>query len=151
MKKFLSLGIIVSMVMLCFCSCAMTIVPTEVSHTDCEGVFITIDSIDDGGDKPILNVTWHNTTEDTVVFGKAYTIEYLDGEQWKNIQIKDFAVIEIACILEPGDTVRQSYSTAYFNMLRSGTYRIKTEFYLQGDEPKSGITWAEFEQVKQGE
>lgn len=149
MKKILSLGVVVCMVLLCFCSCAMSILPTDVVYTDYEGVYITIDSIDESEDYPSLNVTWHNNTNHTVFFGKGYTIEYLDGEEWKNIQIVDFAVIEIACIIEPGETVEQSYSTKYFNMLRSGTYRIKVDFSLQSDDPVSGITWAEFELLKQ--
>lgn len=149
MKKMLSLALVLSMVILCFSGCSFTIQPTEEVYTDCEGVYITIDSIDESGDHPTLKVTWHNETEDTVLFGLGYTIEYLDGEEWKNIQITDFAIPEIACILGAGESGEQSYTTKYFNMLRPGTYRIKVEYNIQADQPKSGIAYAIFEQLKQ--
>ena len=148
MKKFVSISLVLAMVLLCFSGCALTIIPSDEIHTDYEGVYISISEIDNSGDAPVLVVTWHNDTDETVCFGVGYTIEYFDGGEWKNIQIADFAVIEIACILEPRESGEQRYSTKYFNMLREGKYRIRTEFYVQGDEPKSGTTWAEFEQVK---
>ena len=149
MKKVLSLILVVVTLALCLTGCSMSILPSDSIHTDVEGVYITIDSVDYSGDKPVLKVTWHNESESTIVFGLGYVIEYLDGEEWKNIQISDFAIPEIACMLEPGGVAEQSYTTKYFNMLRTGTYRIKVEFYLQGDEPTSGITFAKFEQLKQ--
>lgn len=149
MKRILSMSLVVATVLLCFSGCSMTIRTNDEIHTSYEGVYITVTSVDESGDKPILKVLWHNETESTVAFGLGYTIEYFDGEEWKNIQIVDFAVPEIACIIEPGKIAEKSYTTKYFNMLRSGTYRIKTEFYIQGDEPKSGVTFAEFEQLKQ--
>lgn len=149
MKKIISIALVLATVLLCFSGCAMTILPSDEIHTDGEGVYITIDSIDESGDHPILVVSWHNETESTVCFGLGYAIEYLDGDEWKNIQIVDFAIPEIACVLEPGQSCEKNYTTRYFNMLRCGTYRILTEFYLQSDEPKSGVTFAKFEQIKQ--
>ena len=149
MKRLLSIGLVIVMVMLCFSGCALSIRPSGEVYTDFNGVYITIDSVDDSGDTSLLIVTWHNETDSTIVFGMGYTIEYLDGEEWKNIRVIDFAIPEIARVLEAHQTVEHSYSTKYFNMIRSGTYRIRTEFYVEGDEPKSGIAWAEFEQLKQ--
>ena len=149
MKRSVSIALVLAMVMLCFSGCALTISPSGEIHTDYEGVYISISGVDDSGDAPVLVVMWNNYSDETIAFGMHYTIEYFDGEEWKNIQIADFAVIEIACILEPGHSGEHRYSTKYFNMLRPGSYRIRTDFYVQGDEPKSGSTWAEFEQSKQ--
>lgn len=148
MKRIISMCLILSAVLLCFSGCARAICPSDEIHTDYEGVYISIKEVDESGDFPILVVEWHNESDKTIAFGLGYTIEYLDKEEWKDITVSDFAVIDIACILEPGQSGEQRYSTKYFNMLRLGDYRIRTEFYVQGDEPISGITWAEFEQTK---
>ena len=107
--------------------------PTAEHYTDFEGVYITIESIENGQNGKVINAMWHNESDVTVCFGKGYTIEYLNGESWEDVQIVDFAIPEIACILDGGQTATESYRTQYFNMLRPGTYRIKTEFWIQDD------------------
>lgn len=144
MKRILSITLIILAVLLCFSGCVREYEPNDEIHTTCEGVFITVESIDESGKFPILEVVWHNETEKTVTFGLWYTIEYLNGGEWKNIQIADFAVPEIALMIEPDNTARESYTTKHFYMLRKGEYRIRTEFYIQGEEPVSGSTWASF-------
>ena len=148
MRKSVSISLVLAMVMLCFSGCALMISPSDEIHTDYEGVYISINGVDDSADAPVLVVMWHNNSEETVTFSLNYVIEFFDGEEWKNIQIADFAIIDIACVLEPGQSGEHRYSTKYFNMLRPGLYRIRTDFYVQGDEMKSGVTWAEFEQQK---
>ena len=113
-------------------------------YTDYEGVYITVN-----GSGPLLEgwieVEWHNETENEVTFGLGYTIEYCDNGEWVNIQITDFAIPEIACVLSPNSTSEERYSTKYFNMIREGDYRIKVEFYVQeGDRSVAGITYAPF-------
>ena len=73
----------------------------DESHTDYEGVYITIESIENGKNSHEIKVVWHNETENYISFGLGYTIEYLYGEQWVDVQIDDFAIPEIACSLEP--------------------------------------------------
>lgn len=145
MKKRISVALIPVLVMLCFSGCAMAYETSSDIHTDYEGVYITIDSVDESGDFPVLNVTWHNETDQTVTFGVGYAIEYLDEGEWKNILIYDFPIPEIACVLCPGETGVYNYTTKYFNMLREGRYRVRTEFYVPELQLGTKTTWAEFD------
>ena len=139
---FLALFLLVS----CLTGCTKVISPSDEVFTDYEGIYITIDSVDDGEKYPVLNVMWHNTTNLNAVFGMGYFIERLDEGRWVDVRVKDFAVIEIACILEGGDSGVQSYSTEYFNLMKSGIYRIRTEFYVHTEnESTVGVTYATFE------
>lgn len=134
-----------ALALVCFCGCERSLEPSDGIHTDYDGVYLTIDSIDADGDHPILNVTWHNETDQTVTFGLWYTIEYLDGDDWKNIQVAEYAVPEIACMLGPGERGAQSYTTKYFNILREGRYRVRTEFYIPELQVGTKSTWAEYD------
>ena len=145
MKKYALISLIIASVMLCFCSCSVSFVSDDSVHTSYDGVYITIDSIDTDGSDTTLNVSLHNETELDACYGLGYTVEYNDGGEWKNIQITDFAIPEIACILEAGGVHERSYSTRYFNMLREGSYRIKIDLYLtEGDESVTVSTFAVF-------
>lgn len=144
MKKLISTILILAVVLLCFSSCTSVYALSHSKYTDYEGVYITVK-----GSGPItegwIEVEWHNETENEVTFGLGYTIEYYEKDQWVNIQISDFAIPEIACILKPGESAEQRYSTKYFNMIREGDYRIKVEFYVQeGDHSVTGTTYAPF-------
>lgn len=144
MKKLISTILILAAVLLCFSSCTPVYAMSHGKYTDYEGVYITIKEfgpLTEGW----LAVEWHNETENEVTFGLGYTIEYYENDQWVNIQISDFAIPEIACVLDPGETVVQKYSTKYFNMIREGDYRIKVDFYVQdGDEFITATTFAPF-------
>ena len=145
MKKIISILLLLSLSMVCLCSCERSTRPIDGIYTDYDGVYLTIDSIDESGDYPVLNVTWHNETDQMVTFGLWYVVEYLDGDEWKNIQIADYAIPEIACMLAPGESGSQNYTTKYFNMLREGRYRVRTEFYIPELQVGTKNTWAEFE------
>ena len=128
----LFLGIIMSI--LGFISNYATFTPLNDSHTDYEGVYISIEQIVDFEGGKVVDVVWHNDSDETACFGLGYRVEYLDGEEWVDVQMEDFAVPEIACIVEPGKYGTQSYRLKYFNMLRPGTYRLITEFYIQNSD-----------------
>ena len=116
-------------------------------YTDNEGVYITIDSFTEGEDGRTVSVTWHNETERTVCFGLGYTVERLEGEEWVKTQVKDFAVPEIACILDPEKTAEQVYKLKYFNLYKQGKYRLYVNYYLQTDENSDSVmgeAYAEF-------
>lgn len=119
--------------------------PTEEHYTDYEGVYITIESINDADGGKVIDAVWHNETDKTICFGLGYTIEYLNGDGWESVQLTDFAIPELACILEGGRSGTQSYTTKYFNLLRPGTYRIMTEFYVQESDIGAQSTYALFD------
>jgi hypothetical protein len=123
------LGIIMSI--LSFFSTFSSFTPRSEVYTDYDGVYITIDEMETVEGEWIANVTWHNESDETVCHGLGYKVEYYNGESWENVQFVDVAIPEIACILEPGQSGMQTYRLKYFNFLRPGTYRIKTEFRIQ--------------------
>jgi len=144
-KKIISAFLLLSVIFLCFTGCERAYAPSLSKFTDYEGVYITIEEIEAEGLSENLKVVWHNETDLNVTFGLWYTVEFYDGAEWKNIQVTDFAIPEIACVLEPHSTVTQNYSTKYFNTLASGDYRIRVEFYISDESGSvSGTSYAPF-------
>ena len=123
------LGIIMSI--LSFFSTFSSYTPRNEAYTDYEGVYITIEEIKTVNGEKVADVVWHNESDETVCYGLGYKVEFYNGESWEDVQIVDFPIPEIACILDGGQTATEVYRTQYFNMLRPGTYRIKTEFWIQ--------------------
>ena len=144
MKKFISVILILAVSLICLSSCASYGRGDEV-YTTYGGVYITVDSIETGDSGAVINAVWHNESENYISFGLWYTVEYLDGEEWKNVQITDFAIPEIACTLESGREGEQSYSLKYFNTIRPGTYRLRVEFYIPELELGTQMAYATFE------
>ena len=149
MKKFLT--IILSMLCLfmgvCIASCSeggKAIIPTGNYHTDCEGVYLTIESIDNTGEDTKLNVEWHNETNYDVVYTLPYLIEYKNGEEWVNIQTEDsnYAYSEIA--IAPQSTKIQVYSTAGFDVSKMGTYRLRVNCEVMTNDNPTCNLWVEF-------
>lgn len=146
MKKVTSLVLMLTLVLM-LVGCTGEIVISEGEHfTDFDGVYITIDSVEGEGKEQQLVTTWHNESEKVVVFGYAYSIEYSKDGEWEQVLKKDFAVIEMACVVEPQNIAEMNYKTEYFNLSREGTYRLLVEFYVQTDivSMTHGTTYAEF-------
>ena len=145
LKKCAASILLLTLALLCFTSCAPSYNASSSKFTDYEGVYITVDEIVADGFGETLTVTWHNETDHNVIFGLNYTIEFYENDAWKSIQVVDFAIPEIACILDPGSTQTRTYSTEYFNTLTPGEYRIKVGFYLDNEpEFTSGSSFATF-------
>jgi hypothetical protein len=145
LKKILSSILLLSVIMLCFTGCESVYATSFSKYTDFEGIYITVDEIEANGLSEVLTVTWHNETDYTATFGLNYTIQFYDNEQWNNIRVIDFAILEIACILEPHSTITRSYSTEYFNTLIPGDYRIQVNFYVDNEpDYTAGTTFAPF-------
>ena len=101
------------------------------------GVYLTLEGAEyiDGAWR--IEVRWHNETDYEVTYGASYTIEYYDGEEWKNITIADVEFIEIAYLLRPHSESGETYTTKYFDVSREGKYRLRTEFNIS-DESYTG-------------
>ena len=149
MKKIIT--IILSMLSLfmgvCFVGCSEggnVIIPTGDYHTDCEGVYLTIESIDNTGEHTKLNVEWHNETDYEVVYTQPYQIEYKNGEEWVNIQTEDsnYAYSEIT--IAPQSTKMQDYSTAGFDVSKMGTYRLRVNCEVSTNDNPTYNLWVEF-------
>ena len=87
-----------------------TITLTGDYHTDYEGVYITIESVEDRGEYAKLNVKWHNETAYEVVYTLPYQIEYKNGEEWVNIQTEDLNYARSEITIAPKSTKIQEYS-----------------------------------------
>ena len=107
------------------------------THTDYPGLEIRVDSLQRENGKSKLVVTWHNGTQYDATYGLAYAIERLENNTWVSCAKRDdLAFDEIACILPAGKTQSQAYDlTDAFDVSIPGTYRIKTECYIQ-DTPE---------------
>ncbi len=146
MKKLISILLtIASLLLLTACTGQISISNSKY-YTDYDGIYITIDSVEGDGKEQKLVTTWRNETDKTVTFGYWYVIEYKDGEEWKSIQIVDYAIPEIACVVEAQSTASMTYSTKYFSLVRKGTYRLRSEFYVQtdADSTNGGSLYTEF-------
>ncbi len=159
MKKAIAIILLLNLV-LCLLGCSWieqtvvnsnrTYLITESVNTTLDGAYITLESINkDEKKQPVFEVKWHNETNNTITFGMGYYIERLDGEEWKSVQTSDFAIIEIACVMDPGQSGNQTYSGEYFSFKEAGTYRIRTEFYVPDENLGVQTTWATFEVLKQ--
>lgn len=119
--------------------------PSLQINTTAEGIYITIESVEFVDGHPIFNVNWHNETDRLICFGVGYRIEILEGENWSDRMIEDFPIIEIACMLNPGETGRQTYKGQFFDFRDNGTYRLLVEFYFSDEVGGSGTTYACFD------
>lgn len=121
-----------------------TITLTGDYHTDYEGVYITIESVEDMGEYTKLNVEWHNKTAYEVVYTLPYQIEYKNSKEWVNIQTEDlnYACSEIT--IAPKRTKTQVYSTAGFDVSKTGTYRLRADCDVLTNDRTFCIVWVEF-------
>ena len=145
MMRFFAMFLSLIMPILSFFSTFASFTPKDEVYTDYEGVYITIEEIETVEGEKVANVVWHNESNETVCYGLGYKVEFYNGESWEDVQFVDFAIPEIACIMEPGETGTQSYRLKYFNFLRSGTYRISSEFYIQSSDLGALNTYAIFD------
>ena len=90
---------------------------------------------------------WHNETTKTVTYGNWFVIEKKDGDNWTDVSTADVSFTEEAYIVEPNKTSEKSYTTKFADISKEGTYRVRTEFFVQesDESSKRGSTWIEFE------
>ena len=114
--------------------------------TDFEGVYLSVKSIEtaENGDK-ILNLIWHNDTSEEMIFGEMYTIEYKDGNEWKDVSVGDIYFNEIANLLGPKSEINKSYTTEQFDISKDGIYRLISGF--NDSKGNKYSTWVQFNVV----
>jgi hypothetical protein len=97
------------------------------------GVYLTLEGAEHIDGAWRLEVRWHNETDYEVTYGKAYTIEYKDGDEWNDITVADVEFIEIAYVLGPHAEAGETYTTKYFDVSREGIYRLRTDFNISNE------------------
>lgn len=153
MKKILSLVLAIITFSLCLVGCDNSkdiVLTDEDVHTDYAGVYLTLFSVDDSGEHKKLNAVWHNETTKTVTYGNWFVIEKKDGDNWTEVSTADVSFTEEAYVVKPNKTSEKSYTTKFADISKEGTYRVRTEFYVQESNGASerGTTWIEFEVKK---
>lgn len=104
--------------------------------TDCEGVYLTLRDLKLDASPTILTVTWHNDTEEEVNFGEYYWIyRYEDGEWVSCATERDVAHTDIAFVLPADSGQVKNYYNYSFDLSRTGTYRLETDFFFYKDVP----------------
>ena len=153
MKKTLSLVLALITLLSCLVGCNNSkdiVLTDEDIHTDYAGVYLTLSSVDSSGEHKKLNAVWHNETTKTVTYGNWFVIEKKDGGNWTDVSTADVSFTEEAYIVKPNKTSDKSYTTKFADISKEGTYRVRTEFYVQESNGASerGTTWIEFEVKK---
>ena len=124
------------------------IVPDAASiHTEYDGVYLSVESIDTKADEnKVFNIVWHNETPQEIIYGDSYSIEYKDGEEWKDVSKEELIFHAIGYLLMPNSTREKSYSTQRFDLSKNGTYRLRCGFSVNDhSEYIEYNTWIEFE------
>lgn len=148
MKKLFTLLVSICFALLVCASCAIgnkVILPTYRYHTDYAGVYILIDSVDNTGKNSVLQVEWHNETDYEVSYAMPYQIEYKDGDEWVNIQTEDLNYAYEEITIAPQSITMEEYSTAGFDLSKTGTYRLRTNCTILTDDAQGCVLWVEFE------
>ena len=110
-------------------------------HTEYDGFYITLNSVSEKS----ISVTWHNDTDDeNITFGEYYHVEIYKNGAWERVPATgEIIVHDIAYALPAnGGQKKMSYSLSNYDMSEPGTYRVRCEFYDNGNKFS---TWVEFE------
>ena len=107
-------------------------------RTEFEGFYMTLNSVS----ATSVGVTWHNDTENEMMFGEGYFVEIMASNgKWVSVQSEEMSVPAIALMLPSGGTLEKGYSLEPFDLSRVGKYRLRSEFYVDGEKYS---TWVEF-------
>ena len=118
---------------------------TASVNTEYEGVYISLESVDrNEGGAYVFNVLWHNTTGKDVTYGMPFSIQYYDGREWVSTATKELVFTTQGFLLKPHTTKAMQYTSDYFDLSKSGSYRLLVSFSVkEGSEYKSYRTWVE--------
>lgn len=118
---------------------------TASINTEYEGVYISLESFDrNEGGAYVFNVLWHNTTGEDVTYGMPFSIQYYDGREWVSTATKELVFTTQGFLLKPHTTKAMQYTSDYFDLSKSGSYRLLVPFSVkEGSEYKSYRTWVE--------
>jgi len=111
------------------------------THSSYDGIDIQIDSLNwhEEEAKTTMVVAWDNDSDYDAIYGAAYEIERLDGEEWVSCAMQEeLSFIEIAYELKAGRKQNEEYNlTNAYDVSFPGTYRFKAECYVHDNAEKS--------------
>lgn len=141
------LSLIASLVLaVCFLTNPKGTTP-EGAFTEYEGVYITIDSTEDLHHNKLFRVTLHNETNEKITYGNVYYIDYKENGEWKLSAMRENTAFTLpAYTLAPHSSVEREYSSAFYDVKRGGTYRLRIPFSVkENGEYKNYSAYAVFE------
>lgn len=108
-------------------------------------VYISVNSVTETDGVKVINLEWHNDTDGTLFYVRAYTVEYYGGGEWQDVRLTDFEYEKQEQRISPHSIAAESYSTEWFDLSREGKYRLVSQFYLhKKDGAISGEIGVEF-------
>ena len=110
-------------------------------HTEYDGFYITLNSVSEKS----ISVTWHNNTDsENITFGEYYYVEIYKNGTWDSVPWTDELTVRSIAYALPanGGQKKMSFSLSHLDMSEPGTYRVRCEFYDNGNKFN---TWVEFE------
>ena len=119
----------------------------RVSHSDVVGIQLEVAHICKYADKTTLVVSWNNTTEHMVTYGKMYWIERLENGEWVDCSLNENVFPAIGYLLNANTAVQEEYIlTNMYDVSIPGTYRFLSSCSVDmGDEkPTECSVWSEF-------
>jgi len=126
---------------------AGTVMPGE-NASAFEGVSVEILSAEHTEEKGrILKVQWNNETDYEVLYGEAFEIQRLEGDQWISCNTRENIVFTaIGYFLKPNSKKEESYRVDWaYDISKPGTYRFTSDCHVY--DTKEGTEcelWAEF-------
>ena len=125
-------------------------VSSKVGGTDFDGVYLTLRDLKLDANPTILTVTWHNETADEVNFGDNYWIyRYEDGKWVSCATQRDVSHNDLAFVLSAESGQVKNYYNYFFDLSRTGTYRLETDFFFYKGVPITEddkyTVWLDFE------
>lgn len=140
-KKFLPLSLLSALLLLA-AGCQKTPALTAIDHgglDGLDGVSAVLEQESYSRDVAEISGMLHNDSACGLVFGVDYTLEYLDGDTWKQVAFaEEMCWIEIAYELMPGGTFDLTFPLgAAFQNLPAGSYRFVKSFWYSEDGGES--------------
>ncbi len=124
--------------------------PTPVAHPYFSGIVVsaqcdnvTYDFLESStleGDTQFIKAEWTNNTEDTLCFGKKFTL-YKEGELYQPPIPIGFSLT--LRMVKPKEDCTETYELTSYNLTK-GKYRLEKEFYLKSNPDKKYTAFIEF-------
>lgn len=115
------------------------------THSDFDPVYFSLESVTyDKDNNLVLDVIWRNVSENEVMIGEVYSIEYKESEEWLDIAFDEKVFHMIGYLLRPKDEIRKSYSLKDYDLSKSGRYRLIAPFSIHNSDEKYNA-WIEFD------
>lgn len=132
----------------CLFSCTNRIKEPVVlgnAYSDIEGISVEIVGLYNYNDMKTLVVSWNNNTQHNVTYGEMYFIERFENGKWVDCSTKENIFTLLGYSLNTNEKVDKEYRiTDMYDISNPGTYRFRSNCYLDTGNQKECSVWVEF-------